>query len=205
MTFRLKAIMVVVAGLLFACGDGKDSGSVGEGGGAGGGAAENGGGGPSKNANAWAGSWAGTVNCEGFYEDSDGRQPFQGPVPIEAEFDPNGHMLLPVNGAPTPQTHQGQHDKWVPGKGVSQRLLSRFDDRGEQRYYLFKESFEETDAHGSFTQTVDEEYDLRVEGDTMRGSYNMLKTSRTYFTSEYGSGTSESQEQAACQGELKRK
>lgn len=153
----------------------------------------------------WGGTWKGTVNCQGYYEDSKGRQPFQGGTEIEARFDEDGHLLFPVNGKLVPQTHEGQHDKWSPGGGVSQRLLTRFEDNGDHRVYVFKETYEDTDANGSFNQTIEEGFDLRREGDTIRGTYQLRKRSVSSFVSEFGSGRSESVEEAQCEGELKRR
>ncbi len=204
---RLTAITLFSTALLFGCSDDasgphdEGSPSSGNNGGSGGG----GNGGPSKNASAWAGRWYGTVDCEGVYEDSNGKQPYSGPVPIEAAFDDNGHMLYPAGNQLVPQTHQGQLDQWVPdGGGVAKRLLARFQDNGDQRYYLFEEVFDQTEQNGSFHRTTNEEYDLRVEGQTMRGTYNLEVYSRTMFSADVGSGISESREVATCQGELKR-
>lgn len=178
---------VFVFGALFGCGDGE-----GEGG---------------PHAKLWAGSWAGSVRCQGFYEDSNGRQPYQGETELEARFDKNGYLLYEVGGKMVPQKQEGQLDQWVPsGGGVAKRLLARFDDNGEQRYYRFEESFEEsTESGGSFTRNTQEDYDLQVDGDTLRGTYELAIHSVSLFVSEFGSGRSESQERASCEGELKRK
>jgi len=197
---RRIAIALLASALLFGCSDGNDGSGPGRGtpplghDGA-----------PSKNPRAWAGRWMGSVDCEGVYEDANGIQPYVGPVGIEAVFDSNGHLLYPVGEKLVAQTHEGQLDQWVPqGGGVAKRLLARFQDDGEHRFYRFEQSLEQTDPNGSFTQTSREEYDLRVEGDVMRGTYKLAIESRTIFSADVGSGISESKEQATCQGQLTR-
>lgn len=197
---RLTAIALFASALLVGCSDSDDASDP-----AGGTPPLGHGGGPSKNPRAWAGRWMGSVDCEGVYEDANGSQPYVGPVGIEAVFDSNGHLLYPAGEKLVAQTHEGQLDQWVPqGGGVAKRLLARFQDDGDHRFYRFEESLEQTDPNGSFTQTSREEYDLRVEGDVMRGTYKLAIESRTIFSADVGSGISESKEQATCQGQLTR-
>lgn len=200
---RLTAL-VVIPFLLFGCGDDasgptQDPSSSNDGkGGTGGG-----GGGPSENAGAWTGRWVGTVSCQGVYQDGNGSEPYSGTTGIEINFDANGHLLYPAGDKFVAQTHQGQVDQWVPnGGGVAKRLLAKYQDNGNQRFYRFEESVEQTDPDGTFTQSSVEEYDLRIDGNKMVGRYAGEIFSRTIFSSSAGSGIAESLDQANCEGEL---
>lgn len=189
-------------------GGGGDGGGGGGGGDGGGG---DGGGGDQKPApKGWAGTWTGTVNCHVAIDDSDGYR--EGPVTMQltAQFDANENFLLPDgNSNMIPQTHEGQHDKWVPnGGGVRERLLKVFQNQGDKRYYYYQfgASFSGSSSDSTWTDTEngEEEFDLTRDGDVIRGKYNMQLKSTTIFNSPYGSSRSESVEQASCTGELRR-
>lgn len=95
----------------------------------------------------------------------------------------------------------GHEGHWVPeGGGTAERTLVRFDDEEEHRVYVLQETHQKSDAGGSMASDTNEKFDMEVDGDSMKVSYEYQ-----YKALGHGSFITDLEEQASCTGTLERK
>lgn len=174
---RKSAVVAFGVAFLFGCGDGSDG-------------------------ELWVGTWAGSIDCEGYVQSANQNGPVQGSMQLEGEFDSDGHLLMPAGNKKVPQKEQGQVDQWVPdGGGTSRRVLSTFQDDGDHRVYVFEQRVEQSEMnYGNIVHTSREKYDLRVDGDTIEA-----KVEAQYRSKGTGAFAADSAEEYKCKGSLKKK